>query len=130
MAHSVVFDECDKIVVVVASSESGQTERDINRDKARCLCLEKGCLRILVDLRDYVTSRATANYYAYGEYLAQCFPGMRLAHVLPKDPKSRENVRFALNVAANRGLVTREFECINEARKWLLDLREADEHRH
>jgi len=59
--------------------------------------------------------------FIFGESVAYTLPTVLIAHVLPTDAKSREDVRFTSTVEANRGRSTGEFETIKEARKWLLE---------
>jgi hypothetical protein len=58
--------------------------------------------------------------YSFAESLARSAQKIRLALVLPTDDKSKNDVIFTSTVMANRGASSREFESIDEAKKWLL----------
>ena len=45
----------------------------------------------------------------------------RIAHVLPRDPVKRSNIRFVTTVAFNRGVGAKEFDDVDEACRWLLE---------
>jgi hypothetical protein len=121
IAYTVSFDEKDGIVCVTVSGEATKGEHFAARDKALSLCEEHGCGKILVDLHDLAcSSLSTMEAFYFGERIAK-FPRLiRLAHVLPKHPKSRQNVIFSSNVQANRGKETGEFNRVEEARNWLV----------
>lgn len=75
----------------------------------------------MVDLRKLDTKLSSmADCFSFGELVAQNMLGSRIAHVLPSENKSALDVKFTSNVEANRGIATKEFEDIDEARKWLL----------
>ncbi|MBN2013301.1 hypothetical protein JW960_28480 [candidate division KSB1 bacterium] len=84
-------------------------------------CQEQNISRLLVDLRDLNTKNiATSGCYSFGASLALTCPLLRIAHILPKDRKSNDDVRFTSTVETNRGIMTGEFSTVEEARDWLL----------
>jgi hypothetical protein len=117
----VTFDEEAGSVVVRVAGKAAHADHEAAREEAVRLCREKKCPRLLVDLRDLTTTRSsTLDCYSFGESLAKTQPSLRIAHVLPTDARSANDVRFTSNVAANRGKLTGEFNSIEEARQWLL----------
>jgi hypothetical protein len=106
---------------VTVSGEATKREHFAARDKALSLCEEHGCAKILVDLHDLASSSlSTMESFYFGEHIANFPQLIRLAHVLPKHPKARQNVVFSSNVQANRGKETGEFTTVEEARNWLV----------
>ena len=121
MPFEVRFDEVDGIVKVRVSGLATTEDHETARDEAFRLCRETGCSKVLVDLRELNTGHSTtAGCYAFGTSVAQEPTAVRFAHVMPADVKSREDVEFATTVEANRGVLTRDFETVDEARRWLL----------
>ena len=122
MPYEVSFDKIDRIVEVRVSGLATHDDHCAARDEALRLGQENRCSRLLVDLRELDTTRSSAmDCFTFGETLARSSPGVRLAHVLPKEARSREAVRFTSIVEANRGGLVREFDSFDEAREWLLD---------
>ncbi|UCE59245.1 MAG: hypothetical protein JSU63_17595 [Phycisphaerales bacterium] len=121
MPYNVDFDETDRIVIVQVSGAASRDDHHRARDEAWRLCRENGCSKALIDLRELNTSRAsTLSCFTFGESVSQTAPNVRLAHVLPTDVKSKNDVKFTSTVEANRGLATGEFDSIEEAKRWLL----------
>jgi aminoglycoside phosphotransferase (APT) family kinase protein len=101
--------------------EASKEDHFLARDESARLCREKRCSRLLVDLRDLSTTHlTTTEFLQFGQLLAKAATSIRLAHVVPKDPRSRADVRFTSTVEANRGVETSEFETIDAAKEWLL----------
>jgi len=121
MSFIISFDPNDGIVTAKVSGKATHDEHYAARDEALRICRENDCINLLVDLRELLTDRSSAmDCFAFGESFAQMSPKARIAHVLPIDAKSREDVKFTSDVCANRGLLTREFETVDQARSWLL----------
>ena len=122
MPYEVAFDASDMTVTVQVSGEATHEEHCAARSEAVLLCQEEHCSRLLVDLRGLNTARSsTLGCFDFGRSFPQTSPPIRLAHVLPRDAKSRADVAFTSTVEANRGVSSREFETVDEARKWLLE---------
>ena len=119
MPYPVFYNDAEKIVEATISGSS--LEDSVNaREAAARLCAEQKCSALLVDLRErMVPENITLQCFSFGVAVAHDLAGIYIAHVLPTDLKSREDVEFAATVAANRGAITKEFIDINEARKWL-----------
>jgi hypothetical protein len=122
MPHEVSYNEQDRMVIVRVFGMATREDHFAARDGALRLCQQNACRSLLVDLRDVNTSlTSTPGCFAFGESVARA-PGIfRLAHVMPTDPRSREDVRFTGVVESNRGIQVREFDSTEEARKWLLE---------
>lgn len=121
MPYNVSYDNNDKIVIVRISNIATIDDHFAARDKAFHLCKENKSSLILVDLRDMTfNDMTTLDCFTFGESFAKPFIGLRIAHIMPKDAKSRSDVRFASTVESNRGNLTGEFETFEEAKKWLL----------
>ena len=117
----VSFDQQNGIVKIQISGESTKEDHYAARDEALRMCQEKRCSKLLVDLRKLNTKRfSVIGCFSFGESVSMKSPDVQIAHVLPKDTKSREDVKFTSTVEANRGKSTGEFETIEEAKNWLL----------
>ena len=127
MSYSVSYIKEEGYVAVEVSGEPLPSEHANARGEAMRLCAEMQCSRLLVDLRSLRSIHSTTlSCFSFGVALAHDLAGVFIAHVLPVDPKSQEDVKFTATVAANRGAVTREFEDINEAKQWLRELSPPD----
>lgn len=119
--YSVSFSEHMGIVIVQIAGDPTHKNCCDARDKAVQICLENHCSKILVDLREMTTDKISlTSCFIFAEELSKKNLCLFIAHVLPRDIKSREDVRFASSVESNRGLSTGEFYNIEEARQWLL----------
>ena len=120
-SFSVSLDEKGDIVVARVVGNATHEDHCAAMDEAVRLCGGHKCSRLLVDLRELSTVRSsTISCFSFGESLAGAPLPLRVAHVLPADDKSAEDVRFTSTVAANRGKPTGEFRSIEEARRLLL----------
>jgi hypothetical protein len=86
-------------------------------------CREKSISRLLVDLSG-LRSRGfpTPGCLRFGERAAEALPGIKVAHVLPADQNLRRDIAFTITVEANRGMPVGEFDTVEDARTWLLEL--------
>lgn len=119
MPYSVAFNDEEKIVEVKVSGDVPGDSENARKEAVR-LCVENRCNRLLVDLREKtIAENVTLECFSFGKAVVRDLAGVYIAHVLPTDPKAREDVEFTANVAANRGAVTREFDTVDEAKTWL-----------
>ena len=124
MPYKVSYDEPNNVVLVQVSGKATHEEHLSAQKEAFRLCKENKSSAMLVDLLNLNTEKSSvAGCYDFGEFLAQgdISPATRIAHVLPKDPKSIEDIKFTTTVAANRGQITGLFNTIDEAKQWLLN---------
>jgi hypothetical protein len=120
--YEISFCEQEQIVTVRLSGKVAHKDHCAARDAALQMCREKHASRLLVDLHDLDTSASTTSgCFDFGELLAQKAQHIRIAHVLPADAKSRTDVQFTSTVVANRGVWTKDFQGLEEAKKWLLE---------
>ncbi len=120
MPYSVSFDE-EGFVLVVVSSPSTRDDHYLALDQAVTLGERHVCSSLLVDLREIDPEAfSTMSCFAFGQKLAERTKHLKIAHVLPSDTRSSEDVRFTSTVEANRGKTTGEFNTLEEARQWLL----------
>ena len=121
MQSTVFFNQTDGFVIVSISEKDSYEDRCAARDQAMQMCHEKNCSKLLVDLRKLKDERTSIiQSFDFGLSIAQKNSNLRVAHVMPTNAKSREDVKFASTVATNRGVPTEEFDTFEEARKWLL----------
>jgi len=124
MPYKVSYDEQNHIVLVQVSGKATHEEHLSAQKEAFRLCKENKCSAMLVDLLNLNTEKSSVTgCYEFGESLAQgnVSPVTRIAHVMPKDSKSIEDVQFTTTVAANRGRITGLFKTLEQAKQWLLD---------
>ncbi|MBN1996962.1 hypothetical protein JW935_05375 [candidate division KSB1 bacterium] len=120
MSQSVTYNQDDKVILVKISGDVSSEEHYIIRDKILNLVRKKNCSRVLVDSQELDTGKiSTMVAFFFAESVARMYPSIRIAHIIPKDAKSRSDVKFVSDVEANRGLVTGKFETYEEARMWL-----------
>ena len=122
--YTVSFDKSVWAVMIRVFGAASHDDHCAVRDEAIRLSQENECSRLLVDLRELITERSsTMDCFSFGESLAKAtqYRYLRIAHVLPSDAESKQDVRFTSTVEANRGKSTREFETVEEAMEWLLD---------
>jgi hypothetical protein len=122
MPYSIFYNQSEDVVEVKISGAAPE-DADNARTEAARLCGKNQCHRLLVDLRERVIPESiTLRCFSFGVAVAHDLAGIYIAHVLPVNAKSRDDVEFTATVAANRGAVTREFEDAGHARKWLKGL--------
>ena len=86
-------------------------------------CRDRRIRNVLIDARDLIVPRDAS--FMDGFDFAESWPdvagGMRVmvAGVLPRDADTRKQVMFGDTVASNRGLLSRAFDSMEEARAWL-----------
>jgi hypothetical protein len=123
MPYKVSYDKQNNVVLVYVSGRVTHEEHLSARNDAFRLCKENKCSSMLVDLLHLNTEKSSVTgCFEFGESLARgdILPATRIAHVLPTDPKSIEDVKFTTTVAANRGRITALFETLEQAMQWLL----------
>jgi hypothetical protein len=114
--------EGEGFVRVSVSSPCAKEDHYAALERAVQLCVNHDCSRILVDLRNLNTGTYSAGgCFSFGKKTAQYSKPFRIAHVLPRDPKSRKDVEFTSTVESNRGKDTREFDTVEQAKNWLLN---------
>lgn len=122
MPYRVSFDIDNRIVNVVVSGAATINDHQAARDESIRLFQQNDCSRLLVDLRELDTTLlSTVECFDFADSFARLFPHIQIAQVIPTEAKSREDSKFMNTVAVNRGLLAREFETVEEARKWLLE---------
>ncbi len=118
-----VYDK-EGIVQMRLEGIVGKEEVRQARTNAGQALRQGGYRRLLVDLSDFVVAGSStlgSFDFATGFQESGIPASARIAHVLPKDPNERSNVQFITTVAFNRGFQVREFETLEEARKWVLE---------
>jgi hypothetical protein len=122
MAYTVSYKE-EEFVLVSVMSPCTKDDHYNALDQALKLCEQKECSRLLVDLHDLNTETfSTAGCFTFGKKMAERtkYNYLKIAHILPSEQRSKEDVIFTSTVEANRGKTTREFETMEEAKEWLL----------
>ena len=124
MPFQVTFDKDNKIVIVKVSDKATKKEHYSALEKALQLCYKKKIKKLLVNLKNLDTKGivSTVGAFKFGKTLAtdNRLKGVFLAHVLPILPDSSEDIDFISTVASNRGVITKNFASLEEAKNWLL----------
>ena len=121
MPYVVSVDETDEIVNVRVFGSAAHDDHLSARDDAFRVCQERHCSRLLVYLSELNTAQSNLmDCYDFGKSLVRAPQGLRVAHINPRDIKSREHVMFTALVAANLGVNGKHFEKRDEARAWLI----------
>ncbi len=121
MPYELFYDSDNGIVSIRIRGLLSRREHVEVRDGGFRLCYENRCWRILLDLREIdLGGFSTVEFYDFGQSVAAALPGVRVAHVMPRDNEAKKDVRFISTVEANRGVSTAEFESVERAREWLL----------
>jgi hypothetical protein len=122
MRYTVSFDQNDKLVILQISSTASFEDCCTARDEALRLCNEQQCSRLLVDARLLKNNRPSpADCYYFGESLSYTKLLIYIAHVMPTDVTIHEDIQFISTVAKNRGVISKNFATIDEAKTWLLE---------
>ena len=121
MPYSVSLNKDDGFINVRVSSNATHEEHCAAYDEALRLCQENMCSKILVDLRELDTCQSSkVECFLFGEWVAGSSKCLRIAHVMPTNKKSKEDVEFTATVEENRGVITGIFGTVDKAKKWLM----------
>ena len=115
MAWDVSFREDQGIVQVVVRGAAPREEHLAARAAAARLFQDRQCHRLLVDLRELETEGMITmiGCYDFGSNYSRPdrIPAeIRVAHLLPGDPKASKDVKFMTALAVNQGATIRNFE--------------------
>jgi len=111
-------------VVEIHFFESVRHEEHVKaREDLLEACRSREIRKILVDARELAIrdETSTMELFDFGVSWVELTRRMPilLAGVLPRDQHTQKELMFGDTVAFNRGFVTRAFEDIEEARRWL-----------
>jgi hypothetical protein len=124
MKYEISFDDQHGIVEIRFVESISHSEHVKARDELLEICRVRKIHKILVDARRLIGNPpSTMELFDFGASwaeLAKRVP-MLLAGVLPQDTATRQWWEFGETVAVNRGLMTRAFDDIDQARTWLRD---------
>jgi hypothetical protein len=125
MAWDVSFREDQEIVQVVVRGAAPREEHLAARAAAARLLQDRLCHRLLVDLRELETEGMVSmvGCFDFGSHYSRPdrIPAeIRVAHLLPSNPKASKDVEFMTALAVNQGAAIRNFESLEEACAWLL----------
>jgi hypothetical protein len=122
MPYIVEYDKKNKIVILQFSGDFNKKEHFSARDEASELCKENKCSKLLVDLSNLkVKNLSVFGCFEFGESVAKLFRCKKIAHVLPPDTKTKEDIDFICTVESNRFGWVEKFENMNKAIEWLIE---------
>ena len=120
MAHAIEFVKDTKYVGVALTGEITKNDLEIARNEANLALTANNCNRILVDATRSNPRLSVLELFEFEKEHRLRFPlGVRIALVVP--PDRLENLRFAENVAQNRGVNMNLFLDRAQALNWLLE---------
>ena len=89
-------------------------------DEGLELCKKKKCSKLLVDLRKLdIKIRGSFGCFLFAKSVAEKAPGIKIAHVLPLETSTRNDIDFISTVESTQGGCSRKFEGLEEALNWL-----------
>ena len=122
MGYRVTVDEAAGIVELSLAAPMLHDQHRAARDALIKVCTEQGLYRILIDARDIAADVPhVLDLFEFGASWKDIVRRMpvRVAGVLPADPAVRKWWGFGETAAINRGLVTRAFPDLDQAKAWL-----------
>lgn len=123
MAHSVTYDEIDRLVAICYRGKLGLSEVREGAAEAARTAKKHACSRILIDSREVELALSTLEIYELPATLSKVVAEFQLdIHTLKRAvvvSRITDDVRFLENVAVNRGNVAKVFLDMDAARAWL-----------
>jgi len=125
MGYEISIDDPHGIAEIRLAREMSHGEHLQARDELFEICRARRLRKILVDARDLAGKPpSTFELFDFGASWARLgreTPALLVVGVLPRDAAARNWWQFGETVASNRGLVTRTFDDVEQARAWLRD---------
>jgi hypothetical protein len=122
------IDEVNAILQVCVHGTLSFEEQCAARSEAARILQERHLQRLMVDLRDLQSGNRVSTQESVGLGASDLEAGIptstRIAHVLQRNPARLDSVKFIRTVAFIRGVVVREFDDVDAARRWLLESKE------
>jgi hypothetical protein len=122
MSYDISYDEKEGIVNIHFYGIDTKDDHYSALNEACQLCLENNCKKLLVDLREVdikPTMRTAFGCFQFGESVSKKMLGFKIAHVLPEIESEVSDIMFISNVEFNRGVNSKEFNNLEDAKKWL-----------
>lgn len=124
MGYEIKTDEVNKAVLVRIYGPAAPEEHISARKEASALLIKNKYSRLLVDLKDLQTKNIASltNCFDFGSSFAKVgIPKhTRIANIIPETEQSKNDVDFVSTVAANRGILIKNFLDSVKAMEWLL----------
>jgi hypothetical protein len=120
MSYEITFLERPGYLHIQVTGENTLANVRAYLSEVRIACTERGCSSVLIEenLRGAGLNIAQI-YNLVKEGSARTAPNVRIAYVDVNPEHSSSNMRFAEDVAANRGVDVRVFATLPEAAKWI-----------
>lgn len=120
MPHDFKIDHAAGIMIVKHRGRLKVQEALASRAEGVPILIEHGIRNVLIDLREARVDASATEIFEFQSTESREFPtGTRIALILSPGSWADEDVRFAVNVATNRGLIERTFTKLEEAVTWL-----------
>lgn len=125
MGYRSAIDASRGVVEIRLFGALSHDEHLAAREELLQTCRARQLRGVLVDARDLVLAHGSSfmDLFDFAESWPDLAgePRIMVAGLLPRHADTRRQVMFGDTVATNRGLLTRAFDDIEEARAWLRD---------
>jgi len=120
MPYNVSFDKKSDVVQIQVFGVDKVEDHYAALDEGLQLCRKNKCSKLLVDLRTLdIKIRGSFGCFLFAKSVAEKAPGIKIAHVLPSETSTRNDINFISTVESTQGGYSREFESVEEALNWL-----------
>ena len=122
MPYNVSYDKKHGVVRIQVFGMDKTEDHYSAFDEGLQLCKKNHCSKLLVDLRKLdINIRGSFGCFLFAKSVVEKSPGIKIAHLLPSDVSTRDDIQFISAVESKQGGCSREFEKMEEALNWLLE---------
>lgn len=124
MKYEIKTDKANKTVLVRIYGPAAPEDHISARKEASALLVKNNYSRLLVELKDLKTDNIASltGCFDFGTTFVKVGNPIqtRIANIIPEEGKSRDDINFVSTVAANRGIMIKNFHDSEKAMEWLL----------
>jgi hypothetical protein len=122
MPYTVSYDKKNKVVRIQVFGIDEVDDHYSARDEAFQLCKKNKCAKLLVDLSKLdIKLRGSFGCFLFGKSVIKKSPDIKIAHVLPLDVATRDDIKFIQIAESSQGGYCREFDTVDDALNWLIE---------
>ena len=122
MTYGLTVDQVNGILIAKHEGTLNVQEAIASRAEGIPLLIERRIRKVLIDLRGAQITASPTEIFEFQSTEPREYPlGTRVAMVLSPQSWAEKDVKFAVNVARNRGLIERAFTSLKEALSWLTE---------
>jgi hypothetical protein len=120
MSYTIKADEKEGVIYLTIRDTITLEMAIESRQELAQLLQKTGIKKVLVDQLDGITDATVTDIYEFHSSHKDVFTDpVRIAMILSTEKEKFDNLKFAENVAINRGMAMRVFTEINDGLKWL-----------